>query len=871
MSPNRSPFLQQRDGFAITRLPHSALPLQSGIDIPTAPNATHGSSKCSSPADNAAFDGIDGDIDTSEDATGRSSQRGVLADDERVTRLSGQELLVKKDWRMLLILEVIMKWAHHSSVGMARACSGIQELWCRMIEGDTNEDLWLWVDGDEDWLRRRQPGEILWGSASLSEIDWDRAQSALRRRISRQRYPLATGPHGSRNERVRNATHEQRFSAIVWLLSSSKGIAELTIQHGYTPPTFRVSKMTSVLSSLIGPCRGVFPAQTKAWEAALVNSKKDGCTCLRTCHASLRMWFDMLVWLDGIPPPLEGIDDESCEHCRSLVRSRYDDLANEGVAHADFQLWNVMCYHAIRTTRRDNAELLAISSKCISKTGRQLVERTLNPVFNRSQIDVTFTPHINEYPRHLRFSAAQMSCILPPDTQMDTSWSVQLPDSVLEDASDPWIMLGIVAWMCAYCRSGFEESAREDRHDELWHSHYLDYASEFSEFIQMSGPLPQLSASGMELYHQLRVNKFEEETFPSQFGSDRRQWCLIVYVAVAIFLRSRGVNLPGCPRCRVLFEESRANASPTALMVDVAGEREPLLPPSTFLTGNAGDGQIDRPLSRLPGKNGMLLGSSPTDKTTEDLINDEKQAADKFASFQGSGFPISGPNATHSEAVLAEPAGMEAFTNITHDKALSKNEMQSQLTQQFHRLNQYVDSLGLNASSCFRGSDADNMSHPESPAERLPADGMLRERLSDPPRLTEVDMIEEINDRLLEMLRELNLPYERLPWYTLEKDLEKHGFVLVNWPVGVLRKRGDGGIYELSTMDVNLLYQAIIHPDEACRLRICRRPSEFTANPTLPILSSSKRPMQCSDSDNHPAKRGKFGDTATRLLTPSPT
>ncbi|KAI6029867.1 hypothetical protein PISMIDRAFT_680768, partial [Pisolithus microcarpus 441] len=51
------------------------------------------------------------------------------------------------------------------------------------------------------------------------------------------------------------------------------------------------------------------------------------------------------------------------------------------------------------------------------------------------------------------------------------------------------------------------------------------------------------------------------------------------------------------------------------------------------------------------------------------------------------------------------------------------------------------------------------------------------------------------------MLRELNLPYERLPWYTLEKDLKKHGCTLVNWPGGILRKRGNRGIHDLNAME----------------------------------------------------------------------
>ncbi|KAI6006147.1 hypothetical protein EDC04DRAFT_990217 [Pisolithus marmoratus] len=692
MSPNHLLSLQQSgpdQGLAITGLPHSALPRQSGIDVPTVANATvdhHTPSERSHFTGNADFGGVGDDIDTSDDATGRRSQRGgVLADDERVARLSRQELLEKKDWRMLLILEVIMKWAHPFSLGVAHACLRIQELWCRIIEGDSGEDFWIWVDGDEEWLRRRQPGAMLWSSANLRDIDWDRAQLALRRRLSQQRYPPAIGPHGDRNERVRNATHEQRFSAIVWLLSSCKGVAELTTQHGYTPPTFRISKMASILGSMVGSCWDAFPAQTKAWEKALLSTEKDGCTCLRACRGSLRTWFDMLVWLDGLPPPMEGIDDESCIRCRTLVQLRYDDLANNGVARLKSQLWHVMCYHAIRTTRRDNAELLASSAKRISKAGREMVERTLNPVLKRSQIDLAFTPRINEYPKELRFSAAQMSCILPPDTQLDTPRSVQLPDSVLEDARDPWIMLGIIAWMCAYCRSGFAESACEDRHDELWHSHYLDYASEFAEFFQIPEPVPKLPAVGIELYHQLRVNKSESGPLLSQFGSDRRQWCLTVYVAVAIFLGSRDVSLPGCPRCRVLFETSCANGSATLGVVARSGGSNShlSLSPSILPMDDVDDIQVDTSPSPLPSENGLLLRPWLARGSPADLANGDKQAADKFSPFQRSDLPIFGPTANHSEACLHEPTGMEAFTSITRDKALSPNEMQSRLTQQF--------------------------------------------------------------------------------------------------------------------------------------------------------------------------------------------
>ncbi|KAI6141173.1 hypothetical protein BKA82DRAFT_133200, partial [Pisolithus tinctorius] len=74
---------------------------------------------------------------------------------------------------------------------------------------------------------------------------------------------------------------------------------------------------------------------------------------------------------------------------------------------------------------------------------------------------------------------------------------------------------------------------------------------------------------------------------------------------------------------------------------------------------------------------------------------------------------------------------------------------------------------------------------------------------------------------------ELSLPCNRLPWSTLEQELEKNGYALVNWPAGV-RKRGNKGIHDLSAVDVNKLYDAIKCTDETRRLHIRRRASALT-------------------------------------------
>ena len=66
---------------------------------------------------------------------------------------------------------------------------------------------------------------------------------------------------------------------------------------------------------------------------------------------------------------------------------------------------------------------------------------------------------------------------------------------------------------------------------------------------------------------------------------------------------------------------------------------------------------------------------------------------------------------------------------------------------------------------------------------------------------------------------EVFISNNRLPWSTLESDLEKQGLVLVNWPVGVPRKRSRR-IHDLTAKHADKLYRAVMHPNEEHRLRL---------------------------------------------------
>ncbi|KAI6029890.1 hypothetical protein BKA83DRAFT_4489804 [Pisolithus microcarpus] len=203
------------------------------------------------------------ETDMSQESTTDSvSRRGsACADDE----CSEEELRIELDERMVYIWEVIGRLLNKK----CRDCPKKRELWLSIIEGNTDDDLWLWVDGDEEWLREQQ---IISCSGYPDPTDRPNAQSALRRRIARKRYPPVT----ARNEKVRNATPEKRACAIAWLVASSKGVEKLFVLSGCTPPMFRTPEIASTLTSMVGKWWNTFPAQTNTWENTLTRTKEDG-------------------------------------------------------------------------------------------------------------------------------------------------------------------------------------------------------------------------------------------------------------------------------------------------------------------------------------------------------------------------------------------------------------------------------------------------------------------------------------------------------------------------------------------------------------------------------------------------------------------
>ena len=64
------------------------------------------------------------------------------------------------------------------------------------------------------------------------------------------------------------------------------------------------------------------------------------------------------------------------------------------------------------------------------------------------------------------------------------------------------------------------------------------------------------------------------------------------------------------------------------------------------------------------------------------------------------------------------------------------------------------------------------------------------------------------------------LSNSRLPWSTLDRDLRRKGYMIVNWPQGVFRDR-DKGVSGLSAEDAGKLHDALFVSERRIRFVPC--------------------------------------------------
>ncbi|KAI6141222.1 hypothetical protein BKA82DRAFT_4018834 [Pisolithus tinctorius] len=103
----------------------------------------------------------------SQDVNTVSQQGSAVADDECFIRWwsEGKPL---KDWGMVFIFHAIsclVGW-------MCYECWLRKALWLKLIEGDVDDDMWLWVDNNEESLASERPAWHSWYDRLLTEDDW---------------------------------------------------------------------------------------------------------------------------------------------------------------------------------------------------------------------------------------------------------------------------------------------------------------------------------------------------------------------------------------------------------------------------------------------------------------------------------------------------------------------------------------------------------------------------------------------------------------------------------------------------------------------------------------------------------------------------
>ncbi|KAF8546094.1 hypothetical protein OG21DRAFT_1491587 [Imleria badia] len=141
-------------------------------------------------------------------------------------------------------------------------------------------------------------------------------------------------------------------------------------------------------------------------------------------------------------------------------------------------------------------------------------------------------------------------------------------------------------------------------------------------------------------------------------------------------------------------------------------------------------------------------------------------------------------------------------------------------------------------------------------ASRIGSSTVFRSASSGDPK--KIRKIDKIKQKLVEMLREIGfrLSNGRLPWSTLEGDLRKKGYTIVNWPQGVNRER-DKGVFGISAEDADKLYDALFVGDHWIRFVRCE---ESACNDdgvtTLTAASGSDGPREHSHSSG--GKQSRF-------------
>ena len=159
------------------------------------------------------------------------------------------------------------------------------QTWLELLEGNTGDDVWLWVDGDEKEAEERC--SMNWWSTP-TDGQWRRAVSALSDRYKRKGNQEESAHLAERRQRVQEADPAMRFLMIAWLIVTSKAVRAADASRGLN------NREIWDLNALMGIWASVVCHIKPSAQAISDNVFQTFCNTLtatgHTCHRSNGEW-----------------------------------------------------------------------------------------------------------------------------------------------------------------------------------------------------------------------------------------------------------------------------------------------------------------------------------------------------------------------------------------------------------------------------------------------------------------------------------------------------------------------------------------------------------------------------------------------------
>ncbi|KAF8834854.1 hypothetical protein BDN67DRAFT_512284 [Paxillus ammoniavirescens] len=695
-----------------------------------------------------------------------------------------------------------------------------------MIEGNGDGDeVWLWVDGDEEWVRQNSDPDGWYGWPELEKEDLVAAQSALQRRIewaqlSPRPVPKKTADLTLEDHtRLREATPAQRCAALYWLIFTSRRKEELDLQHGWS------SRSNLALAELINLWFWVFgrfasfPEQPEAWNDFLEKRKAMRCHCFHNWTEEICDWARMMKWLRpewNLPTDIGCLSSyTSCNACKSRAPDIYDRLYGDDHSK-DIPLLPIQL--AFSLVVFDNLEesmgfeetpipfLKAVASQSLSPNAQRETDQRYWPLWSPGERNTRYSPWVNAYPELMRYALVYHPGAvgpysrlhsLPPAEALQDQYFDELPAGFADDAPNLITLVGAVIWILA-CRflNGPED----------WHSVW-------AQFIQFKKtlPLPELAGTQLELQNHLKRLWTEDsscfrcvEDF-YDYDQDVLDDIWTIYAAIIMYIKSLnlGPKFGGCPKCHAAYltvvtgsgsgaETSLAQGGDDHQLPDLTASSTPRdLFSSPFHCRSLAPPQAD-------GINGLYPPPSLFDMSLP--LHDRQLRLN-----------------TYLQELIARTAaaGLHVPSDILHVAACSDTQATS--------------TIPISSSSNIVELDATEGKQTPANSTRPGDVTILSFNATPTSDLKKRHKIARIKEILIDMLRKIDFPLHNryLPWSTLEGDLQKHGYEITNWPSGVPREN-DKGIHTLSAGHVHKLYAAFTQVQDEDRPRFVRRVDQLT-------------------------------------------